>query len=180
MLKRVDATDLEPGMWLRTSAGTRVQVTAIKKWTAHQRVHNLTIADVHTYYVLAGDQAVLVHNAGPCGGFKVGISPDEIADINRGFGGETLLSGSPANTMTNASRYNSFWEKSAVVIRDIAGGHMFNNGNKRTAQTVVERLMERNGIISGPTSADLRGVIDRVGKGQLHDVSDIAAALRGY
>ncbi|MGV9774300.1 hypothetical protein [Streptosporangium sp. NPDC003464] len=45
----------------------RVQVTAIKKWTACQRVHNLTIADLHTYYVLAGDQAILVHNSGPCG-----------------------------------------------------------------------------------------------------------------
>ncbi|MFJ8795551.1 hypothetical protein [Streptomyces sp. NPDC102462] len=132
--------------------------------------------------MLAGQTPVLVHNSN-CpltGGFKVGVSPDEIADINRGFGGETLLSGSPANTLANASRYNSFWDKSAVVIRDIAGSHMFNNGNKRTAQATVEQLMQRNGVTSGPTSADLRSVIDRVGKGQLHDVSDISAALRGY
>ncbi|MCH0566508.1 MULTISPECIES: Fic family protein [unclassified Streptomyces] len=132
--------------------------------------------------MLAGETPVLVHNSN-CpltGGFKVGVSPDEIADINRGFGGETLLSGSPANTMANASRYSSFWDKSAVVIRDIAGSHMFNNGNKRTAQAVVEQLMQRNNVTSGPTSADLRSVIDRVGKGQLHDVSDISAALRGY
>jgi hypothetical protein len=40
--------------------------------------------------------------------------------------------------------------------------------------------MERNGITSGPTSQELRSVIDRVGKGQLHDVGDIASALRGY
>ena len=122
------ASDLAPGMWLRTSAGTHVQIKAIKKWTAVQQVHNMTVSDLHTYYVLAGDTPVLVHNAGPCGGFKAGVSPDEITDINRGFGGETLLSGSPANTLTNASRYTSFWEKSAVVIRDVAGGHMFNNG----------------------------------------------------
>ncbi|MFC6932242.1 polymorphic toxin-type HINT domain-containing protein [Actinomadura yumaensis] len=51
----VKATDLKPGMWLRTSAGTYVQVTETKHWsTRHQRVHNLTIADEHTYYVLAG------------------------------------------------------------------------------------------------------------------------------
>ncbi|MEV6867418.1 polymorphic toxin-type HINT domain-containing protein [Streptosporangium subroseum] len=61
--KWVNAKDLKPGMWLRTSAGTRVQVTAIKKWTAYQRVHNLTTADIHTYYVLAGNTPVLVHNA---------------------------------------------------------------------------------------------------------------------
>lgn len=58
----IDATDLKPGMWLRTSAGTFVQATAIKRWTAPQRVHNLTIADIHTYYVLAGNTPVLVHN----------------------------------------------------------------------------------------------------------------------
>ncbi|MFI1578065.1 DUF6531 domain-containing protein [Embleya sp. NPDC020630] len=120
------------------------------------------------------------NNYGDTGGFKVGVSPEEIAEINRRYGGESLLSGSPVNTLTNASRYSSFWEKSAVVIRDIAGGHMFNNGNKRTAQAIIEQLMERNGVISGPTSADLRSVIDRVGKGQLHDVNEIAVALRGY
>ncbi|MFF0574621.1 polymorphic toxin-type HINT domain-containing protein [Streptosporangium saharense] len=59
------ADALQPGMWLRTSAGTHIQITALKKWTAHKRVHNLTVADVHTYYVLAGASPVLVHNCGP-------------------------------------------------------------------------------------------------------------------
>ncbi|MFI7366600.1 ricin-type beta-trefoil lectin domain protein [Streptomyces sp. NPDC050149] len=60
----VDATDLKPGEWLRTSAGTYVQVTAIERWTAKREVvHNLTVNDLHTYYVLAGATPVLVHNA---------------------------------------------------------------------------------------------------------------------
>ncbi|MFD8936239.1 polymorphic toxin-type HINT domain-containing protein [Streptomyces sp. NPDC059578] len=178
----VEAANLEPGMTLLTDEGATVIVTSNRSFTQHAKTYNLTVDDLHTYYVLAGQTPVLVHNSN-CpltGGFKAGVSPDEIADINRGFGGETLLSGSPANTLANASRYNSFWDKSAVVIRDIAGSHMFNNGNKRTAQATVEQLMQRNGVTSGPTSADLRSVIDRVGKGQLHDVSDISAALRGY
>ncbi|CAM5730126.1 hypothetical protein SALBM311S_00422 [Streptomyces alboniger] len=178
----ITAGALRPGMTLLTDDGGTVIVTGNRSFTKHTRTYNLTVDDLHTYYVLAGQTPVLVHNSN-CpltGGFKVGVSPDEIADINRGFGGETLLSGSPANTLANASRYNSFWDKSAVVIRDIAGSHMFNNGNKRTAQATVEQLMQRNGVTSGPTSADLRSVIDRVGKGQLHDVSDISAALRGY
>ncbi|MFD5098101.1 polymorphic toxin-type HINT domain-containing protein [Streptomyces albidochromogenes] len=178
----VEASKLRPGMTLLTDDGSTVHVRANRAFDKHARTYNLTVDDLHTYYVLAGQTPVLVHNSN-CpltGGFKAGVSPDEIADINRGFGGETLLSGSPANTLANASRYNSFWDKSAVVIRDIAGSHMFNNGNKRTAQATVEQLMQRNGVTSGPTSADLRSVIDRVGKGQLHDVSDISAALRGY
>ncbi|GAA1695316.1 hypothetical protein GCM10009733_108660 [Nonomuraea maheshkhaliensis] len=45
-----DAGSLTPGQWLRTSEGRLVQVTAIRKWSASdQRVHNLTVANVHTY-----------------------------------------------------------------------------------------------------------------------------------
>lgn len=61
----VSATRLQAGAWLRTSTGTHVQVTAITKWTTgHQRVHNLTVADLHTYHVGVGDDEILVHNAG--------------------------------------------------------------------------------------------------------------------
>ncbi|MDN3357330.1 polymorphic toxin-type HINT domain-containing protein [Actinomadura sp. DC4] len=56
------AGELKPGMWLRASAGTHVQITAIKTWTQHQTVHNLTVNGVHTYYVKAGVTSVLVHN----------------------------------------------------------------------------------------------------------------------
>ncbi|WP_369034861.1 SpvB/TcaC N-terminal domain-containing protein [Streptomyces adonidis] len=63
----LDAGDLKSGMWLRTSAGTHVQITAVKAWTAQkQQVHNLTVGDLHTYYVLVGGSPVLVHNTGPC------------------------------------------------------------------------------------------------------------------
>lgn len=66
--KWLDATDLKPGEWLRTSAGTFVQITAITRWTAPDAtVHNLTVNDLHTYYVLAGAAPVLVHNCGPGG-----------------------------------------------------------------------------------------------------------------
>ncbi|WP_228470815.1 polymorphic toxin-type HINT domain-containing protein [Streptomyces alkaliphilus] len=50
----VDATDLRAGQWLRTSAGTYVQVTAVERWTAGATVHNLTTTNLHTYHVLAG------------------------------------------------------------------------------------------------------------------------------
>jgi hypothetical protein len=60
----VDATDLQPGQWLQTSTGTWVQITAINRWTQHARVHNLTVDNLHTYYVLAGTTPVLVHNNG--------------------------------------------------------------------------------------------------------------------
>ncbi|MGM7443433.1 polymorphic toxin-type HINT domain-containing protein, partial [Streptomyces tunisiensis] len=62
----LDATDLQPGQWLQTSAGTYVQITAIERWTTPgTTVHNLTVGDTHTYYVLAGATPVLVHNCDP-------------------------------------------------------------------------------------------------------------------
>ncbi|GGJ99946.1 hypothetical protein GCM10011583_34200 [Streptomyces camponoticapitis] len=62
----IKATTLKPGQWLRTSAGTHVQITALSRWTQQATVYNLTVADVHTYYVLAGETPVLVHNSGGC------------------------------------------------------------------------------------------------------------------
>ncbi|MFC5824753.1 RHS repeat-associated core domain-containing protein [Nonomuraea insulae] len=56
------AGELRAGMWLRTSAGTFVQVKAVAKNKARERVHNFTIAGLHTYYVLAGTAPVLAHN----------------------------------------------------------------------------------------------------------------------
>ncbi len=61
----LNAGDLRPGMWLQTSAGTYVQVSAVEHRTATRRVHNLTVEDFHTYHVVAGGQAILVHNDAP-------------------------------------------------------------------------------------------------------------------
>ncbi|MER5204839.1 polymorphic toxin-type HINT domain-containing protein [Streptomyces sp. NPDC002825] len=64
----IDATELTPGQWLRTSASTHVQITAVRRWTQQATVYNLSVADIHTYYVLAGETPILVHNSGPgCG-----------------------------------------------------------------------------------------------------------------
>lgn len=59
----IDATDLKAGEWLRTGSGSHVQITAVERWTAPAAtVHNLTVSDLHTYYVQAGATPLLVHN----------------------------------------------------------------------------------------------------------------------
>ncbi|GAA1738342.1 RHS repeat-associated core domain-containing protein [Nonomuraea bangladeshensis] len=58
------ATHLRAGSWLRTDDGGTAHVLALAKRTVNdQRVYNLTVANTHTYFVTAGDEAVLVHNA---------------------------------------------------------------------------------------------------------------------
>ncbi|MFF5144071.1 ricin-type beta-trefoil lectin domain protein [Streptomyces sp. NPDC013157] len=56
------ASQLRPGDWLQTAAGTYIQITAVRAWTQTATVNNLTVSSAHTYYVLAGTTAVLVHN----------------------------------------------------------------------------------------------------------------------
>lgn len=73
------ATDLKPGEWLSTSTGTRVRIEAVKRWTVlTATVHNLTVSDLHTYYVEAGDTPLLVHNA------KYGTA-GELCKVRPGF-----------------------------------------------------------------------------------------------
>ncbi|MFC9928499.1 polymorphic toxin-type HINT domain-containing protein [Streptomyces sp. NPDC127190] len=62
----VDAGDLRPGMTLRTEAGHQVKIAAVRHFTKRQITHDLTVSGVHTYYVLAGQTPVLVHNSNGC------------------------------------------------------------------------------------------------------------------
>ncbi|MFE3587457.1 polymorphic toxin-type HINT domain-containing protein [Streptomyces niveus] len=59
----VTAGDLQPGMTLLTDSGTTVSVQANRAFTKNARTYNLTVGDYHTYYVLAGNTAILVHNS---------------------------------------------------------------------------------------------------------------------
>jgi hypothetical protein len=59
-LKWTGAGDLEPGVVVAGSAAT---VGAAREFAGRQTMYNLTVANVHTYYVLAADSPILVHNA---------------------------------------------------------------------------------------------------------------------
>ncbi|WP_432841102.1 LamG-like jellyroll fold domain-containing protein [Dactylosporangium sp. CA-092794] len=60
----IDAADLQPGDQLQTDAGATAEVAAVRNLTGAADMRDLTIADIHTYYVVAGDTPVLVHNCG--------------------------------------------------------------------------------------------------------------------
>ncbi|HEV7951241.1 MAG TPA: Hint domain-containing protein, partial [Glaciihabitans sp.] len=61
-----DVEQLHAGEELSTPGNGRALLTSTTRFTAKLRTYNLTIERVHTYYVLAGDTPVLVHNAN-CG-----------------------------------------------------------------------------------------------------------------
>jgi RHS repeat-associated protein len=64
------ADHLDPQDELLTPDSSRALVTGLIARSAQVgRAYNLTVADIHTYYVIAGDTPVLVHN---CGGLVQG------------------------------------------------------------------------------------------------------------
>ncbi|WP_240958518.1 RHS repeat-associated core domain-containing protein [Streptomyces barkulensis] len=64
--KWLDAGELTPGMSLRAPDGATVTVDEVRSFTKRQRTHDLTVQGIHTYYVLAGQTPVLVHNSNGC------------------------------------------------------------------------------------------------------------------
>jgi RHS repeat-associated protein len=59
----VDAQDLHAGDILQTPTGT-AQITGVRLYHANTTTYDLTVGDLHTYYVLAGTAPILVHNCG--------------------------------------------------------------------------------------------------------------------
>jgi hypothetical protein len=59
----IDAKNLVVGASLLRSDGTIGTIRAVSMRTAVLRVHNLTVGELHTYFVLFGGRPVLVHNA---------------------------------------------------------------------------------------------------------------------
>ncbi|MFK3983490.1 polymorphic toxin-type HINT domain-containing protein [Micromonospora sp. NPDC050397] len=63
----VDAVDLRVGERLRGASRESVHVAAVRSYLGEKVMHDLTVAEIHTYHVFAGEAPVLVHN---CDGNK--------------------------------------------------------------------------------------------------------------
>ncbi|MGW5418891.1 polymorphic toxin-type HINT domain-containing protein [Streptomyces sp. NPDC003943] len=106
----VPAGELAEGMTLLTDRGKTVTVVGNRGFAKRARTFNLTVDDLHTYYVLAGQTPVLVHNSnGWCGpGLRTtseaGISPNDAKRIQNAAdkaGQPIIVVGSRANGTPN-------------------------------------------------------------------------------
>jgi hypothetical protein len=59
----VDATDLRQGDTLTSPNGRPAHVINVRRFINPRHMYNLTVDDLHTYYVLAGSTPILVHNS---------------------------------------------------------------------------------------------------------------------
>ncbi|WP_098010305.1 LamG-like jellyroll fold domain-containing protein [Streptomyces sp. sk226] len=118
------ADELEPGQWLETGSGTRVQIEAVSAWTQRAAVYNLTVDTAHTYYVAAGATPVLVHNCGPDTPVKLFRSPQKgnRASEARGLNRDN-------HTATDAKGRNfAYLGDSHSVVRQYAGQGVYEDG----------------------------------------------------
>ncbi|MFI5936340.1 LamG-like jellyroll fold domain-containing protein [Actinoplanes sp. NPDC051494] len=82
----VSASDLASGNTLHSGI-LRTTVSEVRDFRGAQDMHDLTVAELHTYYVLAGSSPVLVHN---CGLDNAG--PDDLYKLATGGGSPSKLS----------------------------------------------------------------------------------------
>ncbi|MGW1980253.1 polymorphic toxin-type HINT domain-containing protein [Streptomyces sp. NPDC001889] len=130
--KWVKAGELQPGQMLRSSAGTWVQIEAVESWTAQQRVHNLTVDDIHTYYVETGSAAVLAHNC----------------TLNLGSG-DNPMPGAVNVDMENRPGVDVRADASALPFRDgtFSTVHAINPFGFQPVSAETARVMQRGGIL---------------------------------
>ncbi|MER5372056.1 polymorphic toxin-type HINT domain-containing protein [Streptomyces sp. NPDC002553] len=153
----IDAGDLRAGQWLRTSVGTRVQIVSVKRWTQQATVRNLTVDDLHTYYVLAGQTPVLVHNSG-------GHTPDdgmvtvgrwmsgaehqammETGMVQRGGGGFTYVVYPASRDAYISARPGSVYAEFDVPKSSLIPGGRPGDFKMSDSDTIFARLAQKKG-----------------------------------
>ncbi|WUX48860.1 Hint domain-containing protein [Streptomyces sp. NBC_01435] len=115
----VEAGSLKAGQWLQTRSGTWVQISDAKYRVQSTKVYNLTVDDLHTYYVLAGETSVLVHNAG-CDEWAAKHAANNGGDIFtfHGPGGKRLPMGPYRPKGPRTPELDESWFHHTVVVRD--------------------------------------------------------------
>jgi RHS repeat-associated protein len=118
-----DAGDLKPGNHLRTTTvprkpaplktwtgrapPTTITVVSLSAFTSAKHMYNITVNDLHTYYVLAGETPVLVHNCG---------------DLPEGYRSSPGLEGDPYHPDSVAARSRQNQELYGPSLVDRAAG----------------------------------------------------------
>ncbi|MGV3733797.1 MAG: polymorphic toxin-type HINT domain-containing protein [Microcella sp.] len=150
----VDAGDLAVGDAVLEADGATSVVTAVSAVSRQATVHNLTVADLHTYFVVVGDAPTLVHN---CGGdfTRVGRWMDQTELDGKSESGVVQVGGSGTTYVSSpASRtvFEATAERGSVYVEfDVPQSALRPGGTPETAQIpspphlLYGRLAEQRG-----------------------------------
>ncbi|WP_188316770.1 polymorphic toxin-type HINT domain-containing protein [Solihabitans fulvus] len=119
----VDVEDVKVGDQLETPGNGRATVTASRHYVAAIRTYNLTVDDVHTFYVLAGSSAVLVHNCAKNAPKAPQSTPNVIHDgVNKILNNERAQRTNPDGTL---DFYEGRASTPAAVARKWVGARIY-------------------------------------------------------
>ncbi|WP_405618248.1 polymorphic toxin-type HINT domain-containing protein [Streptomyces sp. NBC_00076] len=123
----VEAQALKPGMTLLTDEGTTVVITDNRPFIRHARTYNLTVDDLHTYYVLAGATPVLVHNSNCSSNAKILGENLEASGVTRPA--ETAAHHIVASTSPKAAAARQQLARFGIDINDASNGVFLPRGS---------------------------------------------------
>lgn len=129
----IEAGDLKSDMTLLTDEGDTVIVTGNRAFTKHARTYNLTVDDLHTYYVLAGKTPVLVHNSNCSSNAKILGDNLEASGVTRPA--DTAAHHIVASTSPKAAAARQQLAKFGIDINDASNGVFLPRGSASTNPT---------------------------------------------
>ena len=103
---------------------------------------------------------------------------DDIRNINKKYSSGLEQNNSIDSIINSASYYEDGWEQTSAVTRSVAE-HAFVDGNKRTAFDTLNMLLDDLRLKSPLNDTQKWDLINRIGTGDLKDVSEIANILKG-
>ncbi|GIH02085.1 hypothetical protein Rhe02_01520 [Rhizocola hellebori] len=168
------ADELDRGDLLIAADGRRVPVTSSAvKPTTEGLAYNLTVSDLHTYYVLAGATPVLVHNSsGPCIVTPNRMSPTEAAHAKE-LGDYAGAGNFVGQTAPNMPGIDGWMDSIPTSLKDVTGASptaVFRHASK--AESQLRNAGYSNGIVSIRASNVSDAVMrDFIAKGNFADIT---------
>jgi hypothetical protein len=144
-------------MTLRTADGTTVEIEGNRSYEQSALTYNLTVEELHTYYVFAGNTPVLVHNAGghspEDGKVTVGrwMSSEEYQAmmktgmVQRGGGGFTYVVHPASNDACISARPGSVYVEFDVPKESLIPGGRPGDFKMSDSDTIFARLAKKQG-----------------------------------
>ncbi|MGW0771892.1 polymorphic toxin-type HINT domain-containing protein [Streptomyces sp. NPDC002676] len=161
------AGHLKPGHNLETATNHHARILTVRTRTGAADMYNLTVQQLHTYYVLAGVTPVLVHN---CHGSIEGHS--------------TTCSCDPENPRSEVTLDRDSFEAARNSGLDIVG--TLDTGTRQTLRGRLESAVETFGKVTGFTEKsggeyrEFRLDVDPVKGAHINVMTGKGAAVRKY
>ncbi|WP_409494274.1 polymorphic toxin-type HINT domain-containing protein [Amycolatopsis sp. cmx-11-12] len=122
----INAGDLTPGETLRDATGGVHRVSSTRAWTEVLEVYNLTVDEVHTFYVFSGGTSLLAHNSSAC---------------------EELVERAAEIAEAAAKEPQKIFIKDKHLINDTRNFVKFNVGTVDEARALVVEGLNKSGIV---------------------------------